>query len=110
MLAGASRSVRMRLDPLFSYFSRYRSRRLRIPGFLVSRLVRSKTAIRFLARHRLWPRSSDARRMTDDDVRTFIRTIGLEADVRAALAHEDGAASGDTSRSNAGVRRAEGEP
>lgn len=64
------------------------SRPSSLPHFVTHPLVRSKRAIRFLARHRIWGRKADIASLNDCDFSALIRTSGLERDTQLALAEE----------------------
>jgi hypothetical protein len=86
---------------------RPRSRRrsgARIPPLLVGLIVRSATAVRVLARLRLWPKRQDFRQMSSGDFHTLMRTTGMVDEVAAAEAEE----RADSAHGGTALQSAEG--
>lgn len=81
-----------------------------LPAVLVGRLVRSHSAIRFLARHRIWLRKTDIARLADRDFAALVRTTGLERDIQIVLEQDHKASRGQSARGELPIQGAEAEP
>lgn len=109
VVANARRSFRTRAVFWTSQVAKY-SIRLSLTSIFVNRLVRSRSAVRFLARHQIWPRAADLARLNDRDFAVLVRTSGLERDTRLALEQEDEAQRGESAQGVTRIQDAEAEP